>query len=272
MQCYHEMIGLLKDPAGTLRMAWADPGWRFVLILAALLFILETASELAGVEQGSAWWVGEVFSAVIVALLWSRHPLRGSVTETANLTVVVAIVLLLIAEGIFAYTTVSDTFAGQPIFWPFSLVLIGAAIAARVVAPCVLHPLNLWVVIYAFLAFWLHTAMWTSELSFVEPPFTWALALTGLALVARWFAGRGFDGPMLSPLNMTLAIYVFLLWWFEYGVNESGIGSDPWGYQELYWPWLLSTVGLALAVRIIAPYITACTVRCLGSGEGEGDD
>ena len=269
MQCYHELIGLLKDPAGTLRRAWADAGWRFVLVLAALLFILETTAELTGVEQGSAWWAAELLSAVIVALLLSRHPLRGALTDTANLTVVVAIVLLLMAEGIFAYTTVGDTFAAQPIFWPFSLVLMGAAIAARIVAPCVLHPLNLWLVIYAFLAFWLHTTMWVSELSFVEPPFTWALALTGLALVARWIAGRGFDGPILSPLNMTVAVYVYLQWWLEYGVNESGIGSDPWGFQELYWPWLLSTVGLALAVRIIGPYIAACTVRCLGSRGGD---
>ena len=272
MQCYREMIGLLKDPMGTVRMAWADTGWRFVLVLAALLFILETASELAGVEQGSAWWTAELFSAVIAALWLSRHRLRGSVTETANLTVVVAIVLLVVAEGIFAYTTVSDTFAAQPIFWPFSLVLMGAAIAARVVAPCVLHPLNLWLVVYAFLAFWLHTGMWTSELSFVEPPFTWALALTGMALVARWIAGRGFDGPILSPLNLTVALYVYLQWWLEYGVNESGIGADPWGYQELYWPWLLSTLGLALGVRIIAPYVADYTARCLGSGEGEDDD
>ena len=168
MQCYHELIGLLKDPAGTLRSAWADAGWRFVLVLAALLFILETTAELTGVEQGSAWWAAELLSAVIVALLLSRHPLRGALSDTANLTVVVAIVLLLTAEAIFAYTTVGDTFAAQPIFWPFSLVLMGAAIAARIVAPCVLHPLNLWLVIYAFLAFWLHTAMWTSELSFVE--------------------------------------------------------------------------------------------------------
>ena len=58
---------------------------------------------------------------------------------------------------------------------------------------------------------------------------------------------------MRSPLNLVLLVYVYLLWWFEYGINESGIGADPWGYQELYWPWLLSTLGLALAVRVIAP-------------------
>ena len=163
-------------------------------------------------EQGSAWWAAELLSAVIVALVLSRHPLRGALSDTANLTVVVAIVLLLMAEGIFAYTTVGGHLRGASrSSGPFSLVLMGAAIAARIIAPCVLHPLNLWLVIYAFLAFWLHTAMWTSELSFVEPPFTWALALTGLALVARWIAGRGFDGPILSPLNMTVAVYVYLL-------------------------------------------------------------
>ena len=100
--------------------------------------------------------------------------------------------------------------------------------------------------------------MWMSELSFVDPPFTWTLALAGLAVVARWIAGRGFGGSIRSPLNVTLAVYVYLQLWLEYGVNESGIGSDPWGYQELFWPWILATLGLALGVRIIAPYIVSC--------------
>ena len=139
-----EALALAKDPVGTLRCTWGDVGWRFVLILAALLFILETAAELAGVEQGSAWWAGELLSAVIVALWLSRHPLRGALTDTANMTVFLAIVLLLLAEAIITYTTVSDTFAAQPIFWPFSLMLMGTAIAARVVAPYVMNPLNLW--------------------------------------------------------------------------------------------------------------------------------
>ena len=258
MARFDEILGVVKDPVGTLRCTWADVGWRFVLILAALIFILETASELAGVEQGSAWWAGELLSAVIVALLVSRHPLRGALTDTANMTVLAAVVLLLLAEAILTYTTVTATFAAEPIFWPFSLVLMGTAIAARVVAPYVTHPLNLWLITYAFLSFWLHTGMWVSELSFVEPPFTWALALTGAALAARLIVGGGLAGPVRSPLNLTLAVYVFLLWWFEYGINESGIGSDPWGYQELYWPWLLSTLGLALAVRIVAPCIWRC--------------
>ncbi|MCY3919323.1 MAG: hypothetical protein OXG38_05935 [Chloroflexi bacterium] len=267
-----EILGLLKDPVGTLRCTWADTGWRFVLILAALIFILETASGLAGVEQGSAWWAGELLAAVIVALYASRHPLRGALTDTANMTVFLAIVLLLLAEAIITYTTISDTFAAQPIFWPFSLMLMGTAITARIVAPYVMHPQNLWLLTYAFLSFWLHTGMQVSELGFVEPPFTWALALTGAALAARWLVGGGsFGGPIRSRLNGTVAIYVFLLWWFEYGINESGIGSDPWGYQELYWPWLLSTLGLALAVRIVSPYIAPLLISG-GVDDGEGAD
>ena len=267
MSRFDEILGLVKDPVGTLRCTWGDVGWRFVLILAALIFILETASELAGVDQGSAWWTAVLLSAVAVALWLSRHPLRGALTDTANMTVFLAMVLLLIAESIFAYTTVGDTFAAQPIFWPFSLMLMGTVITARVVAPYVTHPLNLWLITYALLSFLLHTGMWVSELSFVEPPFTWALALTAAALAADWLVGRGFGGPMRSPLNVTVAVYVFLLWWFEYGINESGIGADPWGYQELYWPWLLSTLGLALAVRIAAP----CVLARIESGRG-GDD
>jgi hypothetical protein len=258
MSRFEEILGLVKDPVGTLRCTWGDVGWRFVLILAALIFILETAAELAGVEQGSIWWAGELLSAVVVALWWSRHPLRGALTDTANMTVLAAVVLLLLAEAIFAYTTVGDTFAAEPIFWPFSLVLMATAVAARVVAPYVMNPLNLWLITYAFLSFWLHTGMQVSELSFVDPPFTWALALAGAAFAARLLVGGGLSGSVRSPLNVTVAVYVFLLWWFEYGVNESGIGSDPWGYQELYWPWLLSTLGLALAVRIVVP----CILRC----------
>ena len=184
------------------------------------------------------------------------------------MTVFLAIVLLLLAEAIITYTTMSDTFAAQPIFWPFSLVLMGTAITARVVAPYVMNPLNLWLITYAFLSFWLHTGMQISELGFVEPPFTWALALTGAALAARLLVGGGLSGPVRSPLNFTLAVYVFLLWWFEYGINESGIGSDPWGYQELYWPWLLSTLGLALAVRIVAPCLLA---RIESGAEDDGE-
>ena len=106
----------------------------------------------------------------------------------------------------------------------------------------------------------------------MEPPFTWALALTGAALAARWLVGGGsFGGPIRSPLNVTVAVYVFLLWWFEYGINESGIGSDPWGYQELYWPWLLSTLGLALAVRIVAPCVLA-RIEAGAADDGEPAD
>ncbi len=270
MQRYEEMLGQLKDPVGTFRGMWADTAWRFTLILAVLIFILETASELAGVQQGSAWWTGELLAAVIVALWWSGHRLRGSLTDTANMTVFLTIVLLLLAEAIITYTTIVVTFEAEPIFWPFSVMLIGTVIVARIVAPCVMHPLNLWLLTYGFLSFWLHTGMWVSELSFVQPPFTWALALTGAALAARWLVGGGsFAGPVRSPLNVTIAIYVFLLWWFEYGINESGIGADPWGYQELYWPWLLSTLGLALAVRIVRPYIENWLVP---GGDDEGED
>ena len=95
--------------------------------------------------------------------------------------------------------------------------------------------------------------MWTSELSFVDPPFSWGLAIMGLALLARWIAGRGFDGPVLSPLNVTVALTIFLQWWLEYGVNKTGIGADSWGNQEIYWPWLLATLGVALGVRLLAP-------------------
>ena len=138
------------------------------------------------------------------------------------MTVVLAVVGLTSMQGIFSYTTVGATFSAEPILWPYSLIMIGTLVAARFAAPYAARPLNIWLLAYAFLVFWLHVVMWTSELSFVDPPFSWGLAIMGLALLARWIAGRGFDGPVLSPLNVTVALTIFLQWWLEYGVNKTG--------------------------------------------------
>ena len=248
---------VLTTAVGAWRRVWDDTGWRFAVIAAALIFVLETTVEIVGLQQGNAWWAAQMLTIVVVARSLARRPVRGTLTDTENLTVVLAVVGLLMAEGVLAYTTVVDHLGAEPIFWPISVLLVLTVLAARIAAPYVTRPLNAWLLIYAVLNFWLHVTMWTSDLSFAESPFTWALALTSLALIARWIAGRGFAGPMLSPRNVTVGVYVYLLWWLEYGINESGIGMDPWGTQELYWPWILATLGLALGVRIVAPPLAA---------------
>ena len=213
---------LINDPGGTLRDIWNDTGWRFVVIAAALVFILETVAELVGLVESSAWWFALTLTIVWIARSLVSRPLRGRLTDTPNMTVVLAVIGLTSMQGIFSYTTVGATFSAEPIFWPYSLIMIGTLVAARLAAPYAARPLNIWLLAYAFLVFWLHVVMWTSELSFIDPPFSWGLAIMGLALLARWIAGRGFDGPVLSPLNVTVALTIFLQWWLEYGVNKSG--------------------------------------------------
>ena len=248
---HHER--LINDPAGTLRDIWNDTGWRFVVIASALVFILETVVDLVGLVENSAWWFALTLTIVWIARSLVSRPVNGRLTDTPNMTVVLAVAGLTSMQGIFSYTTVGATFSAEPIHWPYSLIMIGTLVAARLAAPYAARPLNIWLLAYAFLVFWLHVVMWTSELSFVNAPFSWGLAIMGLALLARWIAGRGFDGPVLSPLNVTVALTIFLQWWLEYGVNKSGIGVDSWSNQELSWPWVLATLGVALGVRLLAP-------------------
>ena len=159
----------LSDPVGTLRAIWDDTGWRFVILTAALIFLLETVGELANVEQQSIWWAAETLTAVVVARVVTWRPLRGRLSDIENMTVVLSVLGLLICEVILAYSWVDADFAAEPIFWPFSLMLILTIVAARLLAPYATRPLVIWLLVFSFLQFWLNLAFWQGDVSFPEP-------------------------------------------------------------------------------------------------------
>ena len=250
---HHEQ--LLSDPVGTLRAIWDDTGWRFVILTSALIFLLETIGELANVDQQSIWWAAEVLTAVVVARVLTWRPLRGRLSDIENMTVVLAVLGLMICEVILAYSWVAADFAAEPIFWPFTLMLILTVVAARMLAPYATRPLVIWVLVFSFLQFWMNLAIWQADVSYPSPAWTWAVALAVFAFVARWIAGKGIDGPIVSPLNVALVLFVFLDWWLEFGLDESGVGVE-WLAQDLYWPWILVNSGLAVGVAFVAPHVS----------------
>lgn len=239
-----------------LRSVWDDTGWRTVLIAAVLVFLLETFLEISGAGPDlSAGWAAMLVSLVFLSRALALRPVRGDLLDTENLTVLLAVAGVIVGEILIDFTSLGETFAAEPIFWPFSLLFGGILLSVRAIAPHAVHPLTAWWLIFSLLAFGLHLGMWHSQAIVPEPALTWGAALTFIAILSRWIAGRGFGGPAVSPLNLALVLYIFFTWWLEYGANASGVGSDPWGYQELYWPWLVFTVGLALATRIAGPII-----------------
>ena len=241
-----------------MRECWDDTGWRAATITAVLFFLLETFMEISNTDPGgSVAWAAILVSLLLIGRALTLRPLRGDLLDTENLSLLLGLAGVMIAEVLITYTSVGATFAAEPIYWPFSLLHAGVLFGARALAPYATNPLNSWWLLFGFLVFWLHVAMWQPGVGFpAEPPFSWGVALTFLALITRWIAGRGLSGSVLSPLNLTVAIYIFFTWWLEYGASISGIGADPWGYQELYWPWLVFTIGLAAGARIVAPMIS----------------
>ena len=236
---------------------WNDTGSRTVIIASVLVFLLETLLEVSGAgPELSAGWAAMIISLVFISRALTLRPLRGDLLETENLTLVLGVGGVIGGEILVSFTSLGETFASEPIYWPFSLLFCGTLLSARVVAPFVINPLAAWWLIFALFAFGLHVGMWHSQASVPEPALTWGAALTFLAMLSRWIVGRGFGGSVASPLNVALVLYVFLTWWLEYGANASGVGADPWGTQEIYWPWLLFTVGIAAGACVAAPWIT----------------
>ncbi|MYD73605.1 MAG: hypothetical protein F4Y11_04975 [Chloroflexi bacterium] len=251
---HHEQ--LLSDPMGTLRAIWDDTGWRTVIIAAVLVFLLETFLEISGAGPAlSAGWAAMLISLVFISRVLTLRPVRGELLETENLTVLLGVGGVIVGEMLIDFTSLGDTFASEPIYWPFSLLFCGILLGARAIAPHAVNPLVAWWLTFSLFVFGLHLAMWHSQASVPEAALTWGAALTFLALLSRWIVGRGFGGPLVSPLNVALALYVFFAWWLEYGANASGVGSDPWGTAELFWPWLLFTVGIAAVACVAAPRI-----------------
>ncbi|MDE2968289.1 MAG: hypothetical protein OXS30_12495 [Chloroflexota bacterium] len=244
---------ILNDPVGTLRGIWDDTGWRTVIIAAVLVFLLETFLEISGAgPELSAGWAAMLISLLLISRALTLRPLRGDLLATENLVVVLGVAGLVVGEMLISFTSLGEIFAAEPIYWPFSLLFCGILLGARAIAPYAVNPLAAWWLLFSLFAFGLHLAMWHSQASVPEAALTWGAALTFMALLSRWIVGRGFGGPVLSPLNVALALYVFFAWWLEYGANASGVGSDSWGTAELFWPWLLFTMGIAAGACIAA--------------------
>lgn len=251
---HHEQ--LMSDPVGTMRAIWDDTGWRTVIIAAALVFLLETFLEISGAGPAlSAGWAAMLISLLLISRALSLRPLRGELLDTENLTVLLGVAGVVAGEMLISFTSLGGTFAAEPIYWPFSLLFCGTLLGARALAPYAVNPLVAWWLLFSLFVFGLHLAMWHSQASVPEAALTWGAALTFLAILSRWIVGRGFGGPVVGPLNVALALYIFLAWWLEYGANASGVGADPWGTAELFWPWLLFTVGIAAAAGVAAPWL-----------------
>ena len=237
--------------AERLRSVWDDTGWRAAIYSAVLIFLLETFMEIADGSVGSpVGWMAMIIALVGIGRALTLRPLRGDLSVVENRSLLISLVAVILAEVVINWTTVGATFAAEPIFWPFSLLFALTLLASRAIAPYVNGPLDHWLLLFAFVNFWMQAGMWAGNVLAPAPVFTWSVMVTGAALIVRWIVGRGFGGPILSPLNLAVAIFVFLLWWLEYGAAISGAGVT-WVQQDLYWPWTLWMMGLATGARIV---------------------
>ena len=248
----------MQETIRFLRHIWDDTGWRTAIIASFLTFLLETFMVVGEAPVGtSLMWTAMLVSLILISRGLTLRPLRCQLSDVENISLLLGIAGLVTAQVIYIYTSVGPTFIDQPIFWPFSLVFALIQVCSRLIAPHLLRPLNIWLLVLMFLYFWMTVGTWTAEAVFPEPPFTWSVALIAFAFIGRWIAGRGLAGPITSPLNVATGLFVVLTLWLEFGAQISGVGADPWGLQELYWPWLLVTGGLAFGCRIVAPHVSA---------------
>ena len=261
---HHEQ--LLNDPVGALRRAWDDTGCRAAMITAALIFIFEAIIWAIDVELGVAW-IPCLIALLAIGRFLTLRPLRGDLHDAENLSLLLGLLGVLAAESIFTFTTVGDSFAAHAIFWPFALTLMAVVLAARSLAEYATRPLVAWALLFSLLFFSAEMIGWASNTEVPNPSFSWGVIATVLALFARWVVGRGFAGAIVSPLNVATSLFIFLVWWLQYGAEVSGVGADPWGYQEVYWPWILMTTGIAVGCAIVAPCITDCLNRRAGDAD-----
>ena len=238
-----------------LRDCWDDTGWRAATITAVLIFLLETFMEIGNGQTGDAVaWAAMLVSLVLIGRVLTLRPIRGDLSAIENRSLVLGIVLILLGEILVGWTSLGGTFVAEPIYWPFSLLFMGLVFAGRAVAPYLNGVLDHWLLLFGFVVFWLQAGMWSGNVVVSVPPLTWSVILIGAAVIVRGIVGRGFGGPLLSPLNLAVAIYAFLTLWLEYGAELSGAGA-VWVRQEIYWPWLLWSLGLAAGARVVAPMV-----------------
>ena len=255
------MLRLNLDAPGDSLPArfWNDTGCRAALITAVLVFLLETLVNVAGASSaigGTIGWATIIISIAIIGRLLTFRPYSGSLRDAANRSLALTMLLFFLAEIIIDWSdTLSWTFASEPIYWPFSALLCPLPFLARFLASRLDDPLDRWFIFFAFVNFWFQAAMWKGAVWLDSPALVWAIMLIGAAVIARWFVGGGFSGPMKAPLNLTVALFAFLLLWLEYGAERSG-ASAVWVQQVFFWPWMLWTLGLALGCRLVAPHLS----------------
>ena len=264
---HHEQ--LFRDPLGALRRLWSDVGWRTVLIASFLLFWLEALMFWAGPDVDTAVWLAMTISLVLIGRLLAQPTLAGDLRDSANMTVLLGIITISIAEIAAPFSGASAWLAVQTIFWPFSLIVIFCLVLSRLLAPVISQPLNVFAALFLFFVFWLNAADWLARPSVPEYSeyLRWSVAYTAFALIALGIAGRGFGGSVASPLNLAALLTIFGVLWVEVGMFYGGSGED-FAEKGLAWPWLLLIMGTALLARLSAPYLS----RYLTAGARNGGD
>ena len=119
------------------------------------------------------------------------RPLRGDLHDAENLSLLLGLLGVLVAESIFRFTTVGDSFSQHAIFWPFALTLMAVVLAARSLAEYATRPLVAWALLFSLLFFSAEMIGWASNAALPNPSFSWGVIATVLALFARWVGRPG---------------------------------------------------------------------------------
>ena len=271
-----QMERYVSDPVGALRGLWAalwgDVGWRTVLIAGFLIFWLEAAMYWANPPKSdnAVLWAAMVVTLVLISrVLAGRIGGRGDgrwfagdLRHPANMTVLLFIIYEPMVEVASAFSGADGWLASQTIYWPYILLAFFGLTLARLLAPVISRPANVFVLLFAFLMFWLETADWLAGSSVPASAgyVRWLVALVALALISRGIVGRGFGGSVVNPLNLTTLFLVVGILWVEIGMYIAG-GGLGFALKPLAWPWQLLFLGTAVIARLGAhwasPYLTA---------------
>lgn len=266
---------IADDPAGALRAVWNDPGSRFAIIAAVLLGALNIAMNLAdaggttgiivdGQFVDTGVWVAMTVSLMLIARALAMHPVSGGLEDPANVTLLVSIIATVIIQFGMGFG-LGGAIAQHDLNWPWVLMHAGTVFGARLIGPALRNPLVLWLGIYVTLMFIAHSI---SAAGPVSPPpggagSIWIGLQAGSAIIALAIAGRGFGGHIARPLNIAALLLIFLTTWFETIAHYARIYADPLGAYNIYWPWTLVVLALALVSVLLATPIS----RRLGAPE-----
>ncbi len=159
----------------TLHRVWDDTGWRTAIITSVLIFIVESLLEITGVYPGTS--IG--YMSIVVALLFigralTLRPLRGDLASLENRSFLFGLVLLILAQVVFRWTSLAATFAEEPLYWPFWLVRAALLLGGRAIVPYFDRPDDRWLIGVLFVNFWMQAGMWAGNVVPPKADFTWA--------------------------------------------------------------------------------------------------